>query len=95
MIFGPSRGEAAARSVLADRSQTRDKPAAERTGGIDCKELQPSARGRLRAAGRCATDFAAKCFGKDWRLRAAARAVRKNRIPDEPNETNLQKINLS
>ena len=31
----------------------------------------------------------------NWRLRAAARAVRKNRIPDEPNETNLQKINLS
>ena len=30
---------------------TLTRPAAERTGGIDCKELQPSARGRLRAAG--------------------------------------------
>ena len=38
------------------------KPAAERTGGIDCKELQPSARGRLRAAGRCATAYAGNHF---------------------------------
>jgi len=28
----------------------RSSPAAERTGGIDCKELQPSVRGRLQAA---------------------------------------------
>ena len=38
--------------------QTRDKPAAERTGLLSSSaRMQPSARGRLRAAGRSATEF--------------------------------------
>ena len=57
---GPPLPETAARSVLADRFLTLDKPAAERwacMSGPAGREMQPSARGRLRAADRCATDL--------------------------------------
>ncbi len=50
------------------------KPAAERracTSGPADAKLQPSARGRLRAAGRSATELAGKLFHKNRRLRLA------------------------
>ena len=56
---GPSPGEVAARSAFARPIFTRAKPAAERTGLLSSSvRLQPSARGRLRAADRFAIAFA-------------------------------------
>ncbi len=53
--------ETAARRSLARSIPTQGNPAAERMGlrssGV---RMQPSARGRLRAAGRCATAFTGK-----------------------------------
>ena len=50
----------------------QDAPAAERTGVLSSSaRLQPSARGRLRAAGRCATDSAGRHFNHNRRLQPA------------------------
>ncbi len=43
------------------------------------RELQPSARGRLRAAGRAATDFTDKHFHHDQRLQASRKQNRSRR----------------
>ncbi len=57
--------------------RTQGKPAAERTGGIDCKELQPSARGRLRAV----VAFARLPFKmkKKWKMIFSGSSLRSTR----------------
>ena len=56
----------------------REKPAAERTGlRRRGAALRP---GRLRAAGRCATEFAAKHLGDNWE--ASTRATFDQVEPD-------------
>ena len=73
------------RQRTADLRRPRSRPADLLRGRFQSQEIspqpsgracddkaQPSARGRLRAASRCATDFAGKHFHQNQRLRAAA-----------------------
>ncbi len=49
-------------------TQPQEKPAAERTGLLSsCARKQPSARGRLRAAGRTATEVTNKLFHLNYK----------------------------
>jgi len=50
------------------RGDFRPRPARSRADGLATLEEQPSARGRLRAAGRGATDFAGRQFHQNRRL---------------------------
>ena len=54
------------------KGDSRPRPARSRGGWACDVEEQPSARGRLRAAGRSATELDAKHLGDDRRLPAAA-----------------------
>ena len=68
---GPSPPEAAARRCLTASILLAASP--QPSGRACDMEEQPSARGRLRAAGRCATDFTSRHFHPNKRLRAAIR----------------------
>ena len=61
-VAGLRRAEAAARTVFARPISTRARSRAERPARADLRDakMQPSARGRLRAADRCATDVASE-----------------------------------
>ncbi len=76
-IIGRNCSTFSGRSLRPDHSWRTDsnsgRPAAERTGLLSSSaRMQPSARGRLRAAGRSATELAGKHFHLNRRLRVAA-----------------------